>query len=1185
MAWTRSTWILCVALFFAAWVWSFAVPVGLFAVNHADQYQWFESKIRPALHTYCLECHHQGKSNGSLALDSRMGWTIGGDSGTAIVPGDPQGSLLYRAMAHLESGLEMPSKGPKVPEDVLKAFEVWILDGAPDPRDEPESFDDNASSNWDAQVKERSKWWAWNPPVEHGKRRSGSLESSDAGSEARNGSWIDEWIDEALQSKGIAPSQIADPVSLIRRLSFTLRGLPPTIDEVREYVPRLADALTHEAAWRELVDRMLDSREYAEHWGRHWLDIVRYAETHGSEDDAYLPFAYRYRDYVIRAFEKDVPLDRLIQEHIAGDLITPRFDPKLGFNEALVGVCFYRLVEFNQTPVDVKREEIAVIDSQIDAMSKAFQGMTISCARCHDHKFDPISDEDYYALYGVLRSTRTAMLPLEDSEKSKPLFSRLQQEQSSISDATLRNYKSQVSQWKDAVSKALLWIRSQSQEGAKWEDRKWEEIAATLPEDRWTRLLARWKWRPRETPSEALAQWLLATDSPVVDLKVLREAIGKEQSERQSQWMSLVQSSNAKEGQGDVQGVKILFDLDRDEFQGWRVTGYGMPEELIDARESANGAELANGLDLASGAELVSGAGLAKVKEAGPKGVLPTRWSVVGQSSFPLVRLLEGGYHSNMYTDRASGSLRSPDFVIDTDQISMYCRGTADARARLVIENFQGDSLLFSTLNPTLSSDAPRWVTMQIRPQWKGLRAYIEFLTRDAKPYLGVVKDPAVLERSDGRSSFGVQLVVGHPSGHRLPTPGRVLGDWLTGDDPNADGLDRMLGSVQGSLERLLEGRGSVHDARWINTWIDSGVFVSSDENFSNGREAVVNYRSEESKIPVPHWVPGVVEDRLAVEQAWLPRGDHKKPEGLVPRSYLKILNSTTGRYAGVESGRLQLALEITDKGNPLTARVMANRIWYWLVGEGLVSTVDNFGRMGEEPSHPELLDELALELVDSRWSTKELIRRIVYSKFWRRSSAASESSIQIDPANRFLSHANLRRLEAESIRDSMIWVTGKLRRPDGGLATRNYYKTVMEPNKQSPPGPIDGEMRRSIYLEVRRNFPDDFLMVFDQPKPAFTVGKRYVTNGPAQSLMMLNDAMVIGFAEGWSKRIAGTTSDSQTRIVRMFEDWLSRSPTPEEISEAMQIIQGMEAQVGEERAWANFALALFNIKEGMFVR
>jgi len=148
---------------------------------------------------------------------------------------------------------------------------------------------------------------------------------------------------------------------------------------------------------------MLDSREYAEHWGRHWLDIVRYAETHGSEDDAYLPFAYRYRDYVIRAFEKDVPLDRLIQEHIAGDLIAPRFNPELGFNEALIGVCFYRLVEFNQTPVDVKREEIAVIDSQIDAMSKAFQGLTISCARCHDHKFDPISDEDYYALYGVLR--------------------------------------------------------------------------------------------------------------------------------------------------------------------------------------------------------------------------------------------------------------------------------------------------------------------------------------------------------------------------------------------------------------------------------------------------------------------------------------------------------------------------------------------------------------------------------------------------------------------------------------------------------------------------------------------------------------------------------------------------------------------------------------------------------------
>ena len=1180
MAWTRFTRILCFAWFlvpwfFVAWIWLYAIPGGLFALNQADKYQWFESKIRPALHAYCLECHHQGKSNGSLALDSRLGWTVGGDSGAAILPGDPQGSLLYRAMAHLETGLEMPSKGPKVPEDVLKAFEVWILDGAPDPRDEPESFDEKGASNWDAQFEERSKWWAWKPPVEHGKRRSSEVESSDAGTVAKDGVWIDAWIDQALQTKGIVPSQMADPVSLVRRLSFTLRGLPPSIEEVRDYVPRLANATTQEAAWRELVDRMLDSREYAEHWGRHWLDIVRYAETHGSEDDAYLPFAYRYRDYVIRAFEKDVPLDRLIQEHIAGDLIAPRFNPELGFNEALIGVCFYRLVEFNQTPVDVKREEIAVIDSQIDAMSKAFQGLTISCARCHDHKFDPISDEDYYALYGVLRSTRTAMLPLEDSEKTKPLFSRLEQDQASIGVATLQNYKRQVPQWKEAVSKALLWIRSQSQEATKWEDRKWEDIAATLPEDRWTRLLARWKWRPKESPSEALAQWLLAADSPISEQKVLREAIGKEQAQRQSQWMSLLQSSDVGGGlreakdrerssvahAGAQRGIKVLFDLDRDEFLGWRVSGYGMPEEVI-------------GVD-----------GFAYALDAEQGDVLPTRWSVLGQSASPLGRLLEGGYHSNMFTDRASGSLRSPDFVIDTDQISMFCRGTADARARLVIENFQGDSLLFSTLNPTLNSDAPRWITMHIRPQWKGLRAHIEFLTRDAKPYLGVIKDPGVLEKSDGRSSFGVHLVVGHASGERLPTPARVVEDWLLGEDPSVDGLDKMLGSVQGSLDRLLEGKGSFRDARWINTWIDSGVFVSLDENQTEGREAVANYKAEESKIPIPRWVPGVVEDRLAVDQAWLPRGDHKKPEGVVPRGYLKILDSKASRYAGAESGRLQLALEITDQENPLTARVMANRIWYWLIGEGLISTVDNFGRMGEEPSHPELLDELALELIDSKWSTKDLIRRILYTKFWRRSIAASESSIKLDPANRFLSHANLRRLEAESIRDSMISVTGQLRRPDSGLATRNYYKTVMEPNKQSPPGPIDGEMRRSIYLEIRRNFPDDFLMVFDQPKPAFTVGKRYVTNGPAQSLMMLNDAMVVGFAERWSKRIAGTTSDSQTRIVRMFEDWLSRAPTPEEITDALQIIHGMEAQVGEERAWANFALALFNIKEGMFVR
>lgn len=1105
-----------------------------------DEFEFFESKIRPALHTHCLECHHQSKKGGGLALDSREGWQLGGDSGPSVDLKTPQNSLLLRVLKHLEPGLEMPSKAPKLTQETIDLFEHWIATGAADPRTEPEALGSLQARTWEELYEERSKWWAFKPIKSPENREPPSEASSLSTTEA-----IDHWIDQGLAKADIVPSEQADAHTLLRRLSYQLRGLPPSIEEIERFVPKLLDPSTHDEAWQAALDAMLDTPEYAEHWARHWMDTVRYAETHGSEDDAYLPFAYRYRDYLIRAFASDLSIERLIQEHLAGDLIEPRWNDVLACNESLIGLCFYRLVEFNQTPLDVKREEIAVIDNQIDTIGKAFQGLTISCARCHDHKFDPISDEDFYSLYGILRSTRSAMVPIDRLDPFVSKDSELKQLQKLMTHKLIEAWAASTSSWDLEIPEALRWVEARIEPGQKWDQIK-DAVGNDHP---WRSAIARWKSNPKDS---ALADWIeVLSADPQSRVEVKERTIKK-------------LARPAWNGSQLPPQSKVLFDLTNStdgRIEPWRVHGAGLAPYAI---------------------------GL-------PSPDQPNRdlaWSVLGKADLPLTRLQEPGYHSNLLTDRASGSLRSPDFQIDSDSISLWCHGTDQARARLVIENFQGDSLLFDTLNPSLKSNGFQWVTMRIRPQWKGLRAHIELLTRDAKPYLGVTKDPSVLERSDGRSSFGLGMVLAHGANEKpsapSPIPGGLLDSFLADGSLLETSIRSTASVTRASLERLSSGTYTVEDLRWINALIDENLLRLEPAIAAEISALSQQYRNAESSIPAPRWVPGVVEDRMPIDQEWLPRGDHKSPGQPAARRYLQVLGSDPKAYNDSESGRLTLALEIANPKNPLTARVYVNRVWCWLFGEGLVRTVDNFGRMGQEPSHPELLDRLASDFLREGWSTKRLIRAIVTTQAWRRSSIPTASASQNDPANRLVSHSHLRRLEAESIRDTLLSVAGNLRRPDQGLGTRNYYKSVLEPNKQSPPGPIDGDSRRSIFLEVRRNFPDEFLAAFDFPKPTSTVGKRHSTHGPLQSLMLLNDPFVLQQARLWSQ---GTQElDPTDRIGAMYMSLLSRPPSDAEVDSALALIRDLQqvadgkAADGKE-AWSILAHAMFNFKEAWFVR
>ena len=1097
----------------------------VFAISQAkgQDFEFFESHIRPALHAHCLACHHQGKKSGGIALDSRQGWQTGGDSGPAIQIGNPDASLLIRVIEHHEPGLEMPAKAPKLSTETIEAFRKWILQGAQDPRESPEELDPSQASSWESIYRERSNWWAFQPP------------KNDPQTEESTTQAIDRWIHKGLDAAGIQPSPTADPRTLLRRLSLVLQGLPPEPDFLNRFCADMEDPTKAQTAWQQAIDQMLGSTEFAEHWARHWMDIVRYAETHGSEDDAYLPMAYKYRDYLIRAFEKDIPIQRLIQEHLAGDLIDPRWNSDLRLNESLIGLCFYRLVEFNQTPVDVKREEIAVIDSQIDTIGKAFQGMTIACARCHDHKFDPISDEDYYSMYGILRSTRTAMRAVDPPGifiANRPQLDRLQKE---ITALWLGYCIEQVPHWENEISQACAWIeeriaREEIKPGQKWEEV--QKLVAT--ESPWKKALARWKIDPK---GSGLGRWFEILASAPDSQTDLVEQLSTQLRNNQAAWDRL--SENAR----------ILFDLRSGELSDWRIDGAAMPDRAVSIPEEHS--------------------------HQSPG------WSILGDRKFPMNRLLEAGYQSNRWSDRASGSLRSADFIVDSDAISLLCRGSDNARARLVIENFQGDSLLFDTLNPTLRSNSLQWVTMRIRPQWKGLRAHIEFLTRDAKPYVGIVKDPTVLEASNGRSSFGLSMVIAHESSYHPPSP------WIFpigSVDQQQSPTGWTVDFTKAALERLAQGTHNSEDVRWINSLIEEELLGWNREMPAQLLEALEQYKQVESATPIPTWVPGVIEDHAPIDQPWLARGDHKQPGKPMHRGYLRILGSQTESYGNDQSGRLQLAREITSPTNPLTARVYVNRVWCWLFGEGLVRTVDNFGRMGQAPSHPELLDRLAIDFVNQGWSNKQLIRAILLTETWKRSSRATPSATAQDPGNALVSHWQLQRLGAEAVRDTLLWTAGNLTRPDSGLSTRNYYKSMLEPNKQSPPGPIDGDARRSIYLEVRRNFPDEFLTAFDFPKPIATAGKRYSSNSPLQSLMLLNDPFVIQQAKLWAAQVATTHPDPKDRVAAMYLRLLGRHPSDEEIHSGLLLVDQLSSDPNQQEAWEVLAHAMFNMKEAWYI-
>jgi cytochrome c553 len=1070
-----------------------------------DKIEFFEKRIRPVLVNDCAECHGAKKQKGGLRLDSREALRRGGDTGPAVVPGDPAKSLLLTSIKHLDPDLQMPEKKPKLNATIIADFERWIADGAEDPRESAQTLEADSTAILDRA----KKLWAFQPP------------RPVTPPNVQNDSWsphpVDRFLQHAMEARDITPTKDADSYTLIRRLTYTLTGLPPTPREVEAFVE--CAAADRQAAVKAAADRLIASPHYGEHLARQWMDVVRYAETHGAENDDIIPEAWHFRDYIIRAFNSDVPFNQLIREHLAGDQIpSPRRHQ--GRNESVIGTAFLRFVEFNHAAVDVKREQATIVEDQLDALGKAFQGLTISCARCHDHKFDPVLQRDYYALYGIMTSARVLMQQLEEPAEFHREDDKLRQMKREMKTILARYWKQGLNLWPQQLADARAKLHASG-------DFKIETDPKAIPAG-WLGVFRRPEANEVEHPLYPLARMsrVKIDDAGAFD----------------AEWKKISARARAEDAKPCVaSNSELIGDFTRGDLSGWFRSGALLPQPTT--------------------------AGEFTLAVDGPS----------------IVRTVQpAGYFSNVLSQRHGGSLRSKDFTLDCDRVRVLACGERDARMRLVIENFQGDSVLFASATRDLAVPTLRWFDINIRDAWKGCRAYIEFLTRDDKPYRGVVgKDqPGMHRDTDGRSAFGVVRVLKEKGSERSTVPLTLTSDFWRTPPATWDALiEYFIDEVQTALDAWSSDWCEDRHARLIGALVEAGIFDNQMADGHPAAQLVQACRQIEAKIPIAAHSPGVIDDPTALDAQLQLRGDWKLARETVPRAYLTALGGAP--CGGNRSGRLALAKAIANPRNPLTARVYVNRVWQWLFGRGLVATPDNFGILGEAPSHPELLDFLANEFIAHGWSTKWLVRELVATRTWQLSAEPTADALAKDPANLLYSHAPVRRLTAEMIRDALLRVSGSLLEDSaGGPSIPVWLPDSLLDEYRPKPGPLDGGGHRSVYLEMRRNFPTDLLRVFDQPRPAASVGRRSQTTVPAQSLALLNDPFVRQQAQHWATK---QTQPTELRLQQMYLAAFSRMPTESESERARHFI----ASSGEPNAvaWTELAHALFNTKEFIFLR
>lgn len=1045
----RARWWLTLAGTVFVHAWSLPAQVAL----DAGDARFFEGKIRPLLLARCQQCHGPGESKGGLRLDSRQAALAGGDTGPAIVAGDPEQSLLVDAVRYGPT-YQMPPTG-KLPEAEVALLVDWVRRGAPWPQspDAPSGATENVATTGDPRL---APHWAYK-----------ALAAPEIPA-VRDDAWargpIDRFILAGLEQAGLQPSPPAGRRELMRRVTYDLTGLPPAPDDLAAF-----ELDPTPEAWVRVVDRLLASPHYGPRWGRHWLDVARYADSNGMDENLAHANAWRYRDYVIDSFNANLPYDQFVREQLAGDLIPSEVAEER--NRRLAATGFLAIGPKMLAEDDPAKLEMDVIDEQLDTLGVALLGMTFGCARCHDHKFDPFSMADYYGLAGIFKSTKTM-----------------------------------------------------------------ESL----------KVVARWHERPLVSPEEE-AQWAVVRqqvqalrDDVQVRLDAARKALTDELRRRAADYLTAAAEC--------------------------------LPGEPLDSSLRAEAASAPGTLLVEAEAFAVGNVRIDFEAYGSGIGVIYNQGTLPNLAEYEIELPFSGTYQVELRY--AAAEARPVQLWIDGRLLR------TDA-AQQVTGSWQPDGQRWETVAVVGLSAGKHSVRLKRAGPFSHFDKLALVPTAAAHPspeHLALTRQlhRAALDRWIG--------ALGKASGEGLLAAARLA--TASGAAP-ADAIAALLALRRDEWESLLgDPAGPAAppaEPAAVEACFDAEVLSTLDGLRSQIAAA-------ESAAPTYPMVMAVAEGQPQNLKIHV-RGSHWTQTDEAPRRFPSALAAAMDVLPADRSGRLELAEWIASADHPLTARVMANRLWRWRFGQGLVRTTDNFGRLGEPPSHPELLDWLARRLVEQGWSLKALHREMLHSAVYQQSAADTARASEADPDNRLWRRMPRRRLEAEEIRDATLAVCGQLDLTMGGslLATKNreYVASTTSVNNTN----YDSR-RRSVYLPVVRSALYEVFQAFDFADPSVPNGDRAATTVAPQGLFVLNSPLVSDATAAWAAALLLAPSlDDAGRVRAMFLAAYGREPKGHELSAALALVENesslagpLDAATARQRAWQALARVALGTSEFMFL-
>ena len=1147
-------------------------PICSFAEENGASNDFFETKIRPLFVAKCHACHGEKKQEAGLRLTSQKATLIGGDKGPALVLGNAAESLLMQAVSY-EGELKMPPDG-KLSASEIADLNRWIEDGGVWPND------DESHQTPSTAILSTTKEDLWSlkpvreilPPA------------------VKDLSWpispIDNFILAELEQHGLMPSTPASKRKLLRRVAFDLTGLPPSPTEMHEF-------LNDESpdAFAKVVERLLASPAYGERWGRHWLDVVRYADA---RDLIQLPIdsdfreAWRYRDWVVKAFNDDLPYDQFVALQIAGDLIQPE-DPAQIDADALVATGMLAIADF--VPGDVNKDQMIAdyVNDQVDVVGRAILGMTIACARCHDHKFDPISTHDYYALAGIFFSTRLIPGPVLGNTPlvRVPLLSATQ----------IKAIETQAARDKQRLEELSKRVETAAdrQYVAAFETRVVSAIVDDLPiavkyfhdVHQPNRLSPVEFAAAHGTDAETLNRWLIflyrqPTLSALTEL--LKESPGSaEQAEKtanasEALVANLVMFANTRQTRltqdpvaKSVADARMLefraddFSISSDaagEITLWPDRG-GFGHDAVAVSET-QGPKMATAMIHGALRPVIrfdGGAMLQAPRSVPARGALfavfrpdanaaGTRlvgWedSAGGQHGVGLMPTADGGLHAVLRRAGASGDVVAAAGGSSDFQLISLTWGTNG------VALFRNGEAVGS--NPALDcvSVDPEITALHIGGPGSGV----------AGRFRGDLCELRVCSTPLDEAA-------------RRQIEAELTSRWLAPPQNLAATEQSLPAVVSTPLSELYDELLSPRSPYWLDAAQRAASLPAEvRQQLAAERDELASLKSQKP-IEIPRAVvvqdggpPGTKHEGFQDAAIYI-RGNPAKPGMKVPRGFPQALAGANDcrispAKISAASGRRELAAWLTQANNPLTARVMVNRLWQHHFGVGLVRTSTNFGVRGELPSHPELLDYLASRFMTSGWSVKAMQRLIVLSRVYQQESRTDT----LDPENRQLARMPRRRLESEAIRDSLLVVSGLLDRTVGGVG----FLEVEIP-------------RRTLYLmSVRTGTKTaDFNSLFDGPDGGGIIERRNESIVAPQALFFMNEAWVDHISVALAARIVreSPSSDAAVHVATLYEIVLGRQPTTAEIDLGLQLIT--ETSVGDP--WVRYCRLLLCSNEFLYV-